>query len=133
MEWPIHQLLRQQCESPEDEETGSVCSTSVCSTSVTFTPKDISIHPKKGLEKRCSTSSDTCSDCTFNPKHMLAEPREGLSEPVTPPKVKHKHGRKAWRRRCMTYGRLDGWYVLTAELLGTIILIALCVVAASQV
>jgi cell division septation protein DedD len=33
----------------------------------------------------------------------------------------------------MTYGRLDGWYVLTAELLGTIILIALCVVAASQV
>lgn len=33
----------------------------------------------------------------------------------------------------MQYRRLNGWYVLLAEILGTIILIALCVVAANQV
>jgi hypothetical protein len=44
-----------------------------------------------------------------------------------------KHRAYGWRRRCRSYSRLDGWWVLTAEFLGTIILIALCVVAANQV
>lgn len=119
MEWPAHQLLRQQCDPRTvDVEVGSSCSTG-----------------SKCVKICCSRSSSiTESTCgVASPKHLSV----GGAEPPAP---KHTRGAPhrqkqwhTWQRRCRSYSRLDGWYVLAAEILGTIILIALCVVAANQV
>lgn len=83
----------------------------------------------------CSRSSSIAElNCDVaSPKHLSV----GGAEPPTPKHTRGSQHRQKqwhnWQRRCRSYSRLDGWYVLAAEILGTIILIALCVVAANQV
>jgi hypothetical protein len=128
MEWPAHQLLRQQCDPGMES-----CSDSDEACSIGGV-----VHLRK-----CHSESSGYSNSSGNLKKLATEeqyPPTGHKQQQQQRPELHKvhrssHAQRAhsWKRRCMSYSRLDGWWVLCAEFLGTIILIALCVVAANQV
>lgn len=138
MEWPAHQLLRQQC----DVESGSSASeSSTCEDCIASTAGGA--HKKIKIEPCDSASSHgfASTPAVALPAH-LKHTSEESTEPDTPQdSLQHQHvhhphprGHRRWKKSsCSSYSRLDGWYVLLAEILGTIILIAICVVAARQV
>lgn len=130
MEWPAHQLLRQQC----DVESGSDLSTCEdCITSSGGAPKQLKLEPCGSASS--SGFSGTPVDALI--KHISMEHSEEPGAALDSLQHQHAHQHpcphRRWKRSCTSYSRLDGWYVLLAEILGTIILIAICVVAARQV
>lgn len=129
MEWPAHQLLRQQCDP--DVESCSMCSDEACSTS-----GDLRVTTTQLRKCYSDSSGYSLSSCSL--KKLAAEDPPTAHKQQQPPshnvhRSSHAQRAHSWKRRCMSYSRLDGWWVLCAEFLGTIILIALCVVAANQV
>jgi hypothetical protein len=130
MEWPAHHLLRQAC-SGRHGPLNDLCDASVCSSRPDL---DVTVNPKF-VCSHCSSSSQLCSQ--LQPYYPQSS---GLDSLAAADAVGGGGGsgggrrkRKGWRHKCVSYSRLGGWWVLAAEMLGTIILIALCVVAANQV
>lgn len=150
MEWPAHQLLRQQC----DVESGSDCSfCEDCTTSSGGTAvKPVKFGPCDSAMGQCHATvpCDSASSSGYSGSPLAAahvKPRisteQSAEQGTGMDSLQHQHAHhqhpgpcphRQWgRRSCTSYSRLDGWYVLLAEILGTIILIAICVVAARQV
>lgn len=108
-----------------------MCSSSVHNAADASAP---SLHSHSG--KFCTTCSST-SSLPMLPYYKQHSGVDSLAAAAAvggvPSGGRHRRKRKDWRQKCVSYSRLGGWYVLGAEILGTIILIALCVVAAEQV